>query len=40
MTNKLILAVSKINHVNPVCFPLSACGAHWPEMALQFHDLM
>src|SRR5260370_38945734 len=29
-----------VNPVNPVHYPFSACGAHWPEMALQFHDLM
>ncbi|MDX6499235.1 MAG: hypothetical protein QOG23_2495 [Blastocatellia bacterium] len=40
---KLLLAVSKINHLNPVNLStssFSACGAHWPEMALQFLDLM
>jgi hypothetical protein len=33
--------VPPMNHVNPANpVHASACGAHWPEMALPFHDLM
>ena len=35
-----MLLAAHVSPVNRVHFSFSVCGAHWPEMVLQFYDLM